>query len=338
MTNRLTYIDSAKGLSIFSITLLHYEDGVFSPKVNAFIGIFMITLFFVSSGWVKALVPTTLTLKEFISKRFNQIGKPYIYWTLILLAFDCILWACGYYDFQYIGKEVFKSLSLRGIGTLWFLPSIFFGEILWFLLKDRNKYTILTTVIIALVSRYTLSFLNITLTSDIDNDIMKYIADTPFKVVSNIINAFVCIEVGYFTSKLFEKKLNLGNVYVIILAVILWLLSVAIINISIANPIISFILYSFIHWAEPIAFILFFRATNKIKLWHLLSYWGVNSLCLMVTHYTITLVLARIIVENGFGLPFSGYITLICFVISLLPQYLIVAPINKYAPFLLGKK
>lgn len=76
---------------------------------------------------------------------------------------------------------------------------------------------------------------------------------------------------------------------------------------------------------------------RKIKLMEFFNYWGRNSLVLMVTHYSIVLVLFRVAIEQGLRISFDGTITLVCFILSLPIQYLLNLFINKYAKFTLGK-
>ena len=87
----------------------------------------------------------------------------------------------------------------------------------------------------------------------------------------------------------------------------------------------------------PLGWLLLVKSIQDLKILDFFNYWGLNSLNLMVTHYSIVLVLFTIIVEKGFGIPFEGAVTLICFVVSLPIQYLLVRVIDKYAKFTLGK-
>lgn len=128
---RERYIDIVKGLAILCIVLLHYENGLFPTKVNVFVGSFMITTFYVTAGWLMAMRKNALTTKELLHRRWQQLGLPYCYWTAIIIIFDVLLWGGGYYDTYYIARELYKSVTLRGIGTLWFLPALFFGELIW---------------------------------------------------------------------------------------------------------------------------------------------------------------------------------------------------------------
>ena len=42
--------------------------------------------------------------------------------------FDCILFAFELMPGKIVLRDIYKTFTLRGIGTLWFLPAIFFGE------------------------------------------------------------------------------------------------------------------------------------------------------------------------------------------------------------------
>lgn len=138
MKERARYIDIVKGISIICIVLLHYEDGIIPKQIDMFIGSFMVSMFYVTSGWLDAQREKQQSLKELVRKRWYQLGIPYLWWTAIILVFDLILWGLGYYDIYFIGREIYKSIMLRGIGTLWFLPALFGGEILWNLIHRKK--------------------------------------------------------------------------------------------------------------------------------------------------------------------------------------------------------
>ena len=87
----------------------------------------------------------------------------------------------------------------------------------------------------------------------------------------------------------------------------------------------------------PVGWLLLAKSVQKWKGMNFLSYWGINSLNLMVTHYSITMVLFIIIVEKALNQTFFGWITIICFILSMPIQYLLVPLINKYAKLTLGK-
>ena len=329
---RECYIDMVKGLSILCITFLHYEKGVLPNSINIFVGSFMITAFYVTSGWVSAMNNSQRPLKELIKKRWKQLGVPYTWWTIIILSFDLILYAWGYYDLKFIGREIYKTITLRGIGTLWFLPALFGGEIIWHWLKNQNKTWL---IIVALAVTIFYNYYYGLLLGEKEDTIYRII-DAPFRTISNMLNAWIGVAFGYYSWQLFKNKiLNANNAVLATSGIILCTLAF----IS-ANYLPKFLYPCWNFFAPllgPFGFLLLFKSLQKLKVFEFFEYWGRNSLNLMVTHYSIILVLFTIMVENLLKKPFNGWITIICFIASLPIQYLLVKFINNYCKFTLGK-
>lgn len=328
---REKYVDIVKGLSILCITFLHYEQGVLPQSVNVFIGSFMITAFYVTSGWISAMYPTQRTLKELIKKRYKQLGLPYLWWTAIILLFDFILLGFGYYDFRHIGTEIYKTLTLRGIGTLWFLPALFVGEIIWHWLRfTRKVWVILLALVLSLGYQYLYGQFFCGKTG-----IVYQIIDTPFRTVCNMLSAWISIAFGFYTYMLLQKVLNSVNLKLAIYGILICIFAFVT-----ANYLPSFLRPLWNLFAPlwgPIGWLLLAKSIQKWRVMDFFSFWGLNSLNLMVTHYSITLVLFTIVVENVLKQPFFGWMTIICFILSIPIQYLLVLFINKYAKFTLGK-
>lgn len=328
---RERYIDIVKGLSILCIVFLHYEDGVLPQTVNVFIGSFMITAFYVTSGWISAMTPSHLSLRALMKKRWRQLGVPYLWWSAIILFFDIILLACGYYDVTFIGREVYKTIVLRGIGTLWFLPALFFGEIIWYWLRGKNRWIRLIALVFTIVYQYLYhNFFNGKL------DIIYRIIDAPFRTISNILGAWVGIAFGYYAyiylsgSALLSKRRQLK----------FWGIIICTIAFIAANylPLKFSILWGYIApLLGPLGWLLLAKSIQESRLLNYFDYWGRHSLILMITHYSVVLVLCIMIVEKWFELPFSGWITILCFVLSMIVQYLLVKPIERYLGFTLGR-
>lgn len=330
---RERYVDIVKGLSILCITLLHYEDGIFPSYLNVFVGSFMITTFYVTSGWVSAMHPSKCCIKDLIRKRWKQLGIPYLWWTAIILGFDFILWCLGYYDKYFIGRELYKTIMLRGIGTLWFLPALFGGEIIWnWLYKLGRVWIILLVFIFTLCYQYYYHYFFTNKT-----EIIYRIIDVPFHTVSNILGAWVGIAFGFYSFNTFKKRLyNVSYRYkLFFIGLILCMFSFITANYlpSVLSPLWGIFAPLF----GPLGWLLLAKIFQDSKLLDYLNYWGLNSLNLMVTHYSIVMVLFTILIEKGFEKAFNGWITIICFLLSLPIQYLLVIVINKYAKFTLGK-
>lgn len=329
---RERYIDIVKGFSILCITFLHYEQGILPSTVNVFIGSFMITAFYVISGWVSAMNSSNRTMKELIQKRWKQLGIPYLWWTLIILAFDFILLLCGYYDSKFIGREIYKTITFRGIGTLWFLPALFGGEIVWYWLKRQNKIIIILLVfLVTLLYQYFYGKVFVGKTETIYR-----IIDAPFRTISNIMTAWIGIAFGYYTYMVLKNNILKSSKLILGFWGLIFCVF-AFITANFLPPFLSIFWSLFAPLFGPLGFLLLAKSIQQFKPLTYLSFWGMNSLNLMVTHYSIIMVLFTIIIEKFFNQSMFGWISIICFILSMPVQHLLVMLIDKYAKFTLGK-
>ncbi len=328
---REAYIDIVKGLAIWCIVLLHYEQGIFPREVNLFIGSFMITAFYVTAGWVTAMKPGQTSFKELLAKRWRQLAIPYLWWTGIILAFDFLLYLCGVYSPEFLAREAYKSITLRGIGTLWFLPALFGGELIWYGLRRCRCWWILPAFGATLLYMYVYG----TLLGGRSETLYRII-DAPFRTIANILNAWTGIAFGFYAYRFIGKELNrvhrlwlVGGGLLLCLAAYFCATSWPS-CISLAWPYAAPLL-------GPLGFLLLAKAVQTWRPLAVLFWWGRNSLNLMVTHYSITLVLFELLVKDALQRPFSGWAPLLCFIASIPLQYLWVLLIDKLAPQTLGK-
>ncbi|MCH5327242.1 MAG: acyltransferase [Duncaniella sp.] len=328
---RLRYLDCAKGLGILCISFLHYENGVLSGPANTFIGTFMITIFYVVTGWLMAMKESRDTTRVLAAKRLRSLGLPYLYWTGIILAFDCILWAAGYYSSYFVAREAYKSVVLRGIGTLWFLPALFFGEIGWNWLRNKRKlwWIVALVIIMAYTHYYYVTFAHAT------GSTMK-IVQAPFHTISNALRAVLYVASGYLCCKLYSKIQLTAFAEGCVGLGLCILAYYSVSNLHSLLGAVSWLFWPFIAPVlGPVGFILIFKSLYASRLLNFFDYWGRNSLSLMVTHYSIVQVCATIIIVNLLGLSFTGWTTIIAFICSLPIQYLITEGLNRYAPQLI---
>ena len=333
---RARYLDEAKGLGILCIVFLHYEQGVIPGELNTFIGSFMISIFYIVAGWIMSMKGTTTPLRDLARKRWQSLGMPYLYWTAIILIFDTILWVCGYYDSYFLAREIYKSIVLRGIGTLWFLPALFFGELICTYLLSRKRYVTIITIILILCFQWGY----MTVFSGKDTNIWNIIK-APFYSVNSALSATIYVMAGYYLYKFVAKRhvLNKSGFTFLIgmLCCCIGFLSANYINCLTGD--LSWAVWQFFApILGPLGFILVFNASQNIRLMDYFDYWGRNSLSLMVTHYSIVQVLLTIIVVNVLHLQFWGWITIVAFIVSMPIQYFITNLINFRFPFLLGNK
>ena len=336
MKSRLQYIDTAKGLAIVSIVLLHFEDGIFSPQLNLFISAYMITMFYITAGWVDAMNENQRPFKEFLKHRWNQLMIPYMWWTGIILAFDSILWVFHYYDCYFMARELYKSITLRGIGTLWFLPALFGGSLLWHFTKQKNKCSIyLGILFIILIYQYLYHrFIAI------NSDYIGRIIDAPFRTINSMCGAWIGITAGYLFYKLYNEYWRINSIsYDLIIGIVLCVVSYYLetrtqlpsVLWTVSAPLLS-----------PIGLFLICKAWQQnnfvryVKIFF--TYWGKHSMALMVTHYSIVLLICillnQLIVGNQ---RLIGWNSLIWFVVAMFIEYYLIIFLEKRFPKIFGK-
>lgn len=332
MKKRERYLDVAKGLAILCIVLLHVENGVIPGGLNTFIGSFMISMFFVTTGWLDGYRSEPLGLKELCRKRWKQLGVPYLWWTGIILAFDLVLWAVGYYDAYMIGREAYKALVLRGIGTLWFLPALFGGEIIWNLVRRRGSVIVgLLAVAATLAAQYAYAY-----AFGGKTDSLTRIIEAPLHTLNNMLAAWTSIAAGFLFRRFFVALKMEGMArwrYLVAGTVVtaagywcanywpvpmLW---------GLAAPVVG-----------PIGIMLLAMAADDMRITDYFNYWGLNSLALMVTHYSIVMVLFEMLNKAILHEPYiQGYPAFAYFVAIMIVEYFICELITRKCPRLLGK-
>lgn len=329
---RARYLDVAKGIGILCIVLLHVEEGVIPGRLNVFIGSFMISLFFITTGWLDAQRPSPLPLGVLVRKRWKQLAIPYLWWSGLILLFDIVLWIFGYYNIYFIGREVYKTIILRGIGTLWFLPALFGGEIIWNVIRRKKTMMILAfAIVLTLVTQNIYAYI-----FNGQNGNLVKIIQAPFYTLNNILVAWIGILAGYVFRRVFEKlrweNLNKGMYLMMGIGCcvaayfaandwpipILW---------GIGAPIIG-----------PIGILFLSMGIEKMRVTDYLNYWGRNSMALMVTHYSFLMVGCDIVNRVFFHEPkITGYSSFIYFFMIMIFEYYITEFLLKKYPFLFGK-
>ena len=212
---RLLFIDILKGWSILCIVFLHFENGIIPGWMNAWIGFFMISAFYFTSGWLAGIKSKDITVKELVKKRWKTLGKPYIYFSILILTFDLFLVLLGHYDLNYIAREVYKTITLRGIGTLWFLPALFGGEVIFRYLL--NKKSIVLVIIAIFFTLVYLHYYYIWLAKYRNLSEINQIIDAPFFTLRKILSAWPVIGIAYLISQFFNSKLKKSKTYIILL-------------------------------------------------------------------------------------------------------------------------
>lgn len=137
---RLGYFDAAKGIGIILVIIAHIEYVDFG--IRNYIVSFHMPLFFVVSGMLSSHIheekrdPGTVLVKK-----LKRIMLPYLVFSILFPVIDiAYFYITGNGDpFGTLRQNIYDSLVLYGYSVLWFLPTAFFGDIIFFLVKKATS-------------------------------------------------------------------------------------------------------------------------------------------------------------------------------------------------------
>ncbi len=158
---RLGFFDIAKGIGILLVITAHIE--YVDPGIRNYIVSFHMPLFFVVSGMLACVTnETKRDVKTVVVKKMKRIMLPYLIFSVLFPVIDIIyFYITGNGDpFGCLPQNVYDTAVLYGNSVLWFLPTAFFGDILFFItmkaaMKISERYSAFITVMITLAAACT---------------------------------------------------------------------------------------------------------------------------------------------------------------------------------------
>ena len=313
---RLTYLDVAKGIGILLVVIGHvyaFNRQIVDRFFVIWLYSFHMPLFFIISGMLIAYKDEK-DIWKFVKKRIKGILIPYVFFSIFSIIVFAIV---NDFSREVFVQNVKATICGVGIDTLWFLPALFFGEVIFFILRNllKNKYVI--CIISAII--YTLG-----------NFMMK-----DYGLICLFLGR-ICIAVGFimignYTMNLIRKR-NMpwyGLIVIAILSVILSKINGLVdLNNLVFNNHILYLINSLI------GTYLILEISKLIDIDEI-TYWGRNTLIVMATHLNIIYILFNKIL----GIHSFGYVTgMIVFVLLLAVERIIIYVVNRYMPFLMGRK
>lgn len=333
---RLSYIDATKGVAILCITFLHFEKGVIPGWLNVWIGLFMISTFYFTSGWITGTNNKQIKPNELLKKRIKQLGVPYLWFSLLIIAFD-VLWVLfGFMDSGILLRDIYKTIALRGIGTLWFLPVLIIGEYIFTVVRHNKKRWLIAAIFMAitLVANYAYNNLWLPLR---DLSEMNKLIDAPMQPVVRGLYAWPIVALGYLTARKWGNSfINTNKTKLLAMSIVLFVISI----IMVVNPPfdIYYINGVLSNTLPAIAFMCLFAVFTKNIITGFFTYWGVNSLILMCTHFSITMEILMAFDKYVLHHPlFEGPVTILYFAVCILLTYPLVNLFNGKLKFMIGK-
>ena len=333
---RLDYVDATKGVAILCITFLHFEQGVIPAWLNVWTGLFMISTFYFTSGWIAGINNKPIKPNELLRKRIKQLGVPYLWFSLLIIAFDALWVAVGLMDSGILLRDIYKTIALRGIGTLWFLPVLTFGEYIFAIIRNNRRKWLIATIFIVITLTVNYTYNNLWLPLRNLSELNKLI-DAPMQPIVRGLYAWPIVALGYITARKWSSSLINTNKFKLLgICIVLFTISIVLVinppfNIYYINGVLS-------NTLPAIAFMCLFAVFANNIITRFFTYWGVNSLVLMCTHFSITMeVLMAFDKHVLHHAIFEGPITILYFAVCILLTYPLVYLFNGKLRFMIGK-
>ena len=258
--------------------------------------------------------------KKLVLKKVRALIIPYIIFSIINTIGNYIINIMSIISLK---VDFVKTITLYGIDALWFLPALFIGEYIFLLYKrfiNKNIYKIL----------FFISILGAALVLVILNNYNVYSAvlrEINIVLIRSSVALFF-INFGYYTYNIINKiNIELYKIIIILLFSIVFSLlngRVDLWGVQFNN----LFLYVF---NSIMGSLLIISIAKKINGSKALEFLGQNTLIIMATH--------QLIIEAILKSTLIKYLNGIIFIfIILLLEYPLIKIINKYLPFMLGKK
>lgn len=294
---RIGYIDSFKGVGILGVVMIHLPGNNLPPCLLQLMVYWAVFSFFFISGWMYHIGGKNRTPREHFKIRLEKFGRIYLIFTIIYIGFDITLVMAGWYEPIIILKDVYKSVVFTGIGTLWFLPVLFLGETLFVacLNYNRNKRMVVLSILT------TVSFILFTW-SEYCRDLyysgmIGQALCMPIDTVGLIGESCLFISLGYLCAKhILPAILIIKNKYgdKVLIMTGLFLMALSVLCSFQVSEWRLFFARLVLVVPLSLAVIMITMSLKNDILSRFFSFWGRNSLILMCTHYSLTLVLIEI--------------------------------------------
>lgn len=349
-TARLSYIDMAKGLGILLITYGHITT--MGNPVDTWMSLFKITIFFVVSGYLTALRGTWKTISPvtYVVKLLRSLMLPYLSFSIISMTLRVIRNIIRHKDFMPLLKtDLLDTLTLRGISTLWFLPCMFLGELIFFLILRLHSKPVLALSLVwpVLYGVYAQNHLK-AWTAALP-EAWQDVGNALIIMLSKALVSVWFFLIGYLGYLLLTRlpqpplRFALGialSIATLLLSFTHFHIDFNMMNIGKSNP-LPFFLGGVI---GSFGAILTFEWLSKYWKLELLTYYGRNSLILMAVQRSlmfINLVVAGweefVYLEDAVCARYYAE-TLAILAIVLLMSFGVIEFINQKTPFIIGKK
>lgn len=345
--NRNSSLDMLKGIGIFLVVLGHAT--FVNEKIITYIFSFHMPLFFIVSGILMNLTyKEDLTIQTFLTKKLRSIGVPYLCFSICYTIIDFLSVYFKQISLQDLKINAVCTISLAGSGPLWFLPTLFFAELVLFVLVKKfktNKLIGVTGIACGIVGLIGCFVFRPVFESNKSNLLTMFFMNFVVVILRSMLCQIFLVPGSLLASllKKFNKKNAFSPIQLIIGIILLAIdfpLSLMNVNIDLHN----------LNYGNPLLFIIcaylgtigLYLICNNIPSIKLIEFWGKNSLVIMITHLNFyylfvgNLLAVRV---NQYVTHAKSYIFLFNIMwVAMLLSSLTALLINKFTPWMIGKK
>lgn len=292
---RLKHIDSAKGFCMLLILWGHTVS--FYEPVFQWGTAFKVTLFYIVTGYLLGMRASEekAVVKTPVKKLLLSNGVPYIFYSVLSLAASAVIMVLFRQPFSFLSEKLLLTVTLAGVSTLWFLPTMFFGRFLYERLYAANRAIPMKLIFLA-ATPFVLSLASRGLQSVGDIE-LKEVVTAVLNMIIKALVAFWFISVGSAGVGL-SKRLNEKPVvkYAIFMILLISGSVLAFINEGVDFNRVSLGSYPLLFFVTGVlcsfGIIGVFELITKKLSCRFTSYIGKNSLFIMVTHHPLYIVTA----------------------------------------------
>ena len=330
MNERLNYLDTAKGIGIILVVIYHHLLG--AEFVNNWISSFHMPLFFMITGYIYGYRNDySKTGKDFIIQKIK--GLLYPYFTLSLIV---IVWNVIFYNvlFQSVVPDnstletCLLTITTYGYHALWFVPCLFYGSVIFYLLRKYFFHHLILIVLVLFVVVFSVFT---------DAKVFSYY---PVKFFLRILIGIMFIYLGYLFFGFLRKLNRPWEMAVFLLTGLIFVLSFA--GYYFLPNLFPFINIGVCHIEKPILYLIlalpnsaFVILLSKKICNNVCSFLGKNSIIILAFHMDLTVEIAWIIEEH---IPWSVNTLIQSFAVVLIELVMLIVMaliVNKYISYLI---
>lgn len=338
-SKRIPYIDMAKGIGILLVVFGHSSFP--TAAMNQWISSFHMPLFFLLSGILLAHTNAhEQPMAALIQKKARTILVPYFSFSVLSIIFTALLDTASFS--AYLPNALMQTVVFYGISVLWFLPALFFGEVIFLFIKKHTSLAItaLISVLICLGAVFIVNTYHYHYLIDF-NSSLSLLGAYLISVIVRTGFAVTFLALGYYSHYFFFKKEHPSALYLLLALLFL------VLNIYLAFKNGSVDLNNMVFHDYRLYFpAAFCGGMSVICLCAALPPFtpliaaGKYSLIIMATHMNCRFLGICYAVGNIMlsVIPFlgnTGYL-IICIVTMIILEILAVYVINRFFPFLIG--